>query len=601
MSYILLSINVCSSDLVNANTTTTTNNNNPNNNNNEGKKIHKEGLLWVYTGLLNKKQQQQHPQQQSFHDNHATGNTANKDSSFINTSGGVDTNEHASASNNISSPIVASVNPSLTGWHKQWVVLSDNKLSEFSDWKSKGEILTRAALDVSFSCIKKLDKKANGFEIITPKGESRLYQAENNNDMENWIKALNVAIGLEHEKSKEKQSFDAINQSNNVLNDSAGGKIKNGIVAATHANSNTTTNTNNNLPPHQNELKLKNDTVDLSPLELVYSINDSNRTCCDCGSQDQVDWISINLLNVLCINCSGVHRSLGTHISKIRSLKLDTFNSKEMWELFNYVSNKNCNSIYEATLDPKLKAKWFKDPSNVTQLDRNNFIRSKYVDKKFVYFKEPRINSASTNDDRKKLQNSLVKSIHVNSIYMIQQLVGEGVDLNFDSLSILVYSLKHFIYKNEQPVFYITEFLILNGLKVEKIPSTIQLTTAQRNYWINQLENMGVLMNDNRDNNNSFSLNSNDSVNRSHTFANHSQKSKTHNLSNINNSSHNNPNTNNNIPRRRTLAYNSTNKTNKDHAYAGNTSLSPIGSPTSSGGLAFPKNLKFPKLGSNNK
>ena len=35
------------------------------------------------------------------------------------------------------------------------------------------------------------------------------------------------------------------------------------------------------------------------------------------------DWVAINLGLLCCINCSGIHRSLGVGFSKVRSVKLD--------------------------------------------------------------------------------------------------------------------------------------------------------------------------------------------------------------------------------------------------------------------------------------
>jgi hypothetical protein len=56
-------------------------------------------------------------------------------------------------------------------------------------------------------------------------------------------------------------------------------------------------------------------------LELK-SVSKLNCICADCGAEDP-DWASINLGILICIQCSGIHRSLGVHISKVRSLTLD--------------------------------------------------------------------------------------------------------------------------------------------------------------------------------------------------------------------------------------------------------------------------------------
>lgn len=42
-----------------------------------------------------------------------------------------------------------------------------------------------------------------------------------------------------------------------------------------------------------------------------------NNVCAECGAPDP-DWASLNLGVLLCIECSGVHRNLGVHISKVR-------------------------------------------------------------------------------------------------------------------------------------------------------------------------------------------------------------------------------------------------------------------------------------------
>ncbi|KAI7835189.1 hypothetical protein BX661DRAFT_135379, partial [Kickxella alabastrina] len=51
-------------------------------------------------------------------------------------------------------------------------------------------------------------------------------------------------------------------------------------------------------------------------------VQPENALCADCGAA-RPEWCSINLGCLVCIECSGIHRGLGTHVSKVRSLTLD--------------------------------------------------------------------------------------------------------------------------------------------------------------------------------------------------------------------------------------------------------------------------------------
>lgn len=77
-----------------------------------------------------------------------------------------------------------------------------------------------------------------------------------------------------------------------------------------------------------------------------------NKQCADCGGADP-DWASLNLGILLCIECSGVHRQLGVHISKVRSCTLDVkVWEKSVLEVFESIGNTMSNSIWEAALPP---------------------------------------------------------------------------------------------------------------------------------------------------------------------------------------------------------------------------------------------------------
>uniref|UniRef100_A0AAY4C863 Arf-GAP with coiled-coil, ANK repeat and PH domain-containing protein n=1 Tax=Denticeps clupeoides TaxID=299321 RepID=A0AAY4C863_9TELE len=113
-------------------------------------------------------------------------------------------------------------------------------------------------------------------------------------------------------------------------------------------------------------------------LEEVQGIP-GNGFCCDCGESGP-DWASINLGITLCITCSGIHRSLGVHFSKVRSLTLDSW-EPELIKLMCELGNTAINRIYEARIDEMTIKK--PHPSSPRQ-DKESWIRSKYVEKKFI-------------------------------------------------------------------------------------------------------------------------------------------------------------------------------------------------------------------------
>ena len=253
---------------------------------------------------------------------------------------------------------------------------------------------------------------------------------------------------------------------------------------------------------------------DTTILNIVRNQHESNRRCCDCNSSKNVDWISINLLCVLCITCSGVHRSLGSHISKIRSLTLDTFRSPELLYLLeNNVSNYLINSIYEATLDPKLKI----SPSS-TDADRTRFIIEKYQRRTYV---------ADGHKSHQESLRQLIRAIHLNSIHLLQQTIAQseeslksltgGYVSPSSNTTLFKYSLRHYVVVEKRPVFYVTEFLLLNGVEVDSDLPVGPENEVRRwpvdilKYWEKKLEVYGGkgVTNDGDNNNNSNNANNN--------------------------------------------------------------------------------------------
>jgi len=108
-----------------------------------------------------------------------------------------------------------------------------------------------------------------------------------------------------------------------------------------------------------------------------------NAVCADCDSKGvDPDWASINLGIFICIKCAGIHRNLGVHHSKVRSIDLDTTCwDPEQIEFMRSIGNVRAKSIYELNA-PSFYIR--PTPEVDSPLVRENWIRAKYVRKEFM-------------------------------------------------------------------------------------------------------------------------------------------------------------------------------------------------------------------------
>uniref|UniRef100_A0A674AMF9 ArfGAP with GTPase domain, ankyrin repeat and PH domain 1 n=1 Tax=Salmo trutta TaxID=8032 RepID=A0A674AMF9_SALTR len=112
-------------------------------------------------------------------------------------------------------------------------------------------------------------------------------------------------------------------------------------------------------------------------LQNVRSLRGNSR-CVDCEAQNP-DWASLNLGALICIECSGIHRNLGTHLSRVRSLDLDEW-PLELLKVMTSIGNELANDVWEGNAQGRLK------PSVYVSLreERERWIRAKYEQRLFL-------------------------------------------------------------------------------------------------------------------------------------------------------------------------------------------------------------------------
>ncbi|XP_062987773.1 arf-GAP with coiled-coil, ANK repeat and PH domain-containing protein 2 isoform X2 [Elgaria multicarinata webbii] len=230
-------------------------------------------------------------------------------------------------------------------WNRRWFSIQNNQLVYQKKFKDHPTVVVE---DLRLCTVKHCEdiERRFCFEVVSPT-KSCILQADSEKLRQAWIKAVQTSIATAYREK----------------GDEAEVERKPSPSAGSPESSR-----------ESREKLLKGE----GSLQRVQAMA-GNAVCCDCGLADP-RWASINLGITLCIECSGIHRSLGVHFSKVRSLTLDSW-EPELLKLMCELGNDVINRVYEANLE-KMGVKKLQPESQ--RQEKEEYIRAKYVERRFV-------------------------------------------------------------------------------------------------------------------------------------------------------------------------------------------------------------------------
>jgi len=232
-------------------------------------------------------------------------------------------------------------------WNRRWFYLSSNKLC-YS--KRNGEDVTILEDDLRICLVRPFTDTDRRFcfEIVSPV-KSHMLQADSEVQYKLWLTTLQQGISsaLHDEISRDEDSEAGIQWEDSDTEEAQDTKAA----------------------------KMAAQRKERSAEQIL--VIPGNEVCADCGARDP-QWASINWGVVLCIECGGIHRSLGVHISKVRGIKLDVW-EPEILKVMAELGNSIVNSILEVKLGGREKP-----GAEATRAEKEEWIKQKYKDKTFV-------------------------------------------------------------------------------------------------------------------------------------------------------------------------------------------------------------------------
>ncbi|XP_061734451.1 arf-GAP with coiled-coil, ANK repeat and PH domain-containing protein 2-like isoform X1 [Nerophis ophidion] len=248
-------------------------------------------------------------------------------------------------------------------WKRCWFFIRDNQLLYRKSHKEASMVLFE---DLRLCAVKSLDhlERRFCFELLSVQ-RCCLLQADSEHVKLAWLSALQGSIDMAYRERGDAQPTQA--RHSPIIDIFVGDAVslKSCVLQSKEP-----------LPPSEGDNSLANQRT---PALVVALQGAGNHRCCDCGQQEP-QWASVNLGVTMCIECSGIHRSLGVHLSKVRSLTLDSWEAEQL-KLLCIFGNDVVNEIYEARCSERGRVKPTKDSSRA---EKEAWIQDKYVEKTFV-------------------------------------------------------------------------------------------------------------------------------------------------------------------------------------------------------------------------
>ncbi|XP_039193852.1 arf-GAP with coiled-coil, ANK repeat and PH domain-containing protein 1 isoform X2 [Crotalus tigris] len=232
-------------------------------------------------------------------------------------------------------------------WSRRWFSIQNSQLVY---QKKAKDGLTVVVEDLRLCTVKPCPdhERRFCFEVVSP-SKSCLLQADSERHLQAWMCAVQSSIASAYNEDYPESPGQPLERSTSLsatLQSPSSRKLRGG--------------------------------VDKQVVDQVQRL-EGNAQCCDCR-EPAPEWASINLGITLCIECSGIHRSLGVHFSKVRSLTLDAW-EPELVKLMSVLGNRVINQIYEARVE-EMNMK--RPQPGSSRSEKEAWIRAKYVERKFI-------------------------------------------------------------------------------------------------------------------------------------------------------------------------------------------------------------------------